>query len=603
MSESSSEDASSRAREEINRLLLSAGYFRVRMPDLDDFDKVAGGLSWALKASTVDVNVDIFFKEKPNIGEKIRISDSIITALRKSGCPYNLSPHQIQGLDFPQLFPVVQWLVKKVIATREEFGDFQRSYAEFSFNNRYANLPSDVLLKQHSHSSSHNIHQMKQYYPPKRYYKRNEWFKTSELKHIETTLLEYGRIPTLITSSISVNSSQPQNAQSTPDSPRHKSSLSQANSAEQESPEITEQRNIELKQALSTMQRQTDDTADLDSSIINNIVSRNEEIAAAHSIFEAQKFDVEVSITESELRANHSQQMEKVTSRLSNAKAEGRKVTEEYNTTHSKLEEVTQTYEEQKIQNEKLKQTIKKYNEIINQSQHTEELMRAISVRDNTQEAIESFKNQCQSEMKEWQRRIQILKEKQNGTGDNVTNDDRLYATLEQYEHEWEQKQVMLSEKARIVLKLRTEYDSVPTLAELTQYDRRLNELSTQSLHELTELKKRTQLCNALIESEEVLEKENELFNSILKSFNQAKNSQQMQRALVQQMEEISKQASAKKEKVLEEIAKKREALAKLDEQHRKLLESQRRYFQAVKEYQDLYDRLESLREDEEEDE
>jgi len=29
-------------------------------------------------------------------------------------CPHPLQAHQIQGLDYPAVFPVVRWLVKKV---------------------------------------------------------------------------------------------------------------------------------------------------------------------------------------------------------------------------------------------------------------------------------------------------------------------------------------------------------------------------------------------------------------------------------------------------------------------------------------------------------
>jgi hypothetical protein len=34
-------------------------------------------LAWGLKALLIDIEVDIFFKEKPNIGEKIKIAESI----------------------------------------------------------------------------------------------------------------------------------------------------------------------------------------------------------------------------------------------------------------------------------------------------------------------------------------------------------------------------------------------------------------------------------------------------------------------------------------------------------------------------------------------
>ena len=49
-------------------------------------------------------------------------------------CPHRLEPHQIQGLDFIHIFPVVQWLVKLAIATREEMGDYIRSFSEAQFS-------------------------------------------------------------------------------------------------------------------------------------------------------------------------------------------------------------------------------------------------------------------------------------------------------------------------------------------------------------------------------------------------------------------------------------------------------------------------------------
>jgi hypothetical protein len=43
-------------------------------------------------------------------------------------CPYAIEPHQIQGGDFIHIFPVVQWLVKRVFERRADIGDFNRAY-------------------------------------------------------------------------------------------------------------------------------------------------------------------------------------------------------------------------------------------------------------------------------------------------------------------------------------------------------------------------------------------------------------------------------------------------------------------------------------------
>jgi hypothetical protein len=63
-----------------------------------------GGLCWCISNSNVDVDVDVSFEEDSNIGEKIRISESILTSLKFMKYPFQIQPVQIQGLDFEPLF-------------------------------------------------------------------------------------------------------------------------------------------------------------------------------------------------------------------------------------------------------------------------------------------------------------------------------------------------------------------------------------------------------------------------------------------------------------------------------------------------------------------
>ena len=41
------------------------------MQGLDDFDRIVGGMSWAITASGIPIEMDVQFKENANIGEKI----------------------------------------------------------------------------------------------------------------------------------------------------------------------------------------------------------------------------------------------------------------------------------------------------------------------------------------------------------------------------------------------------------------------------------------------------------------------------------------------------------------------------------------------------
>lgn len=146
-------------RESID-LLLAAGYFRARIKGLSPFDKIVGGMTWCIQASAFDVDVDLLFQENSTIGQKMSalqvhlyvrlllnfspppplstafraLTEKIVAVLPKMKCPHRLEPHQIQGLDFIHIYPVIQWLVKLAIATREEMGDYIRSFSEAQFS-------------------------------------------------------------------------------------------------------------------------------------------------------------------------------------------------------------------------------------------------------------------------------------------------------------------------------------------------------------------------------------------------------------------------------------------------------------------------------------
>lgn len=576
-------EAGIHAREAINRLLLSAGYFRVRMCDLDDFDKIAGGLAWCLKASSVDVDINIFFKEKPNVGEKVRISESICEGLRLAKCPLGLKPHQIQGLDFPYLFPIFQWLVKNVIEVRNEFGDFQHSYAEFSFKNQYAELPADITAHKNSMTSASNIRQMEKFFPPRRFYKRSAWNESlPEIKQIETTLLEYGKIPTSIS------------AESQKGNPKM---AKMSAKAQQEAAENQNKREEELRQTLSTMNRQAGDSA-IDGSIIaNSLVNQAGTILANQNIFDESETKLSM-YTEADLRQQHETTVTRLKEHLQTIKAQGRKVQSTSEDVQSELDAATKSLQDARAKNADLKSKIKEAAAVVEDAQHTEAIMHAMTLRDDNRKNIEEFAAQCKAEIVEWNERIAALKAKAEGSGD--ANAIKLQQALEQYTKDWQRKQELVAEKAREVLKLRMEYDLYPTMAELSQYSRRLKELSALSLSKIVEIKKCTQLLNSLISSTNILEQENTLFNNIIQNFQDSKKDTGLQRNLISQTTSISNKTKEEKTRLDGEIEKKAKELQTKEEQHRKLLETQRRYFQAVKEYQEAQDQLADLLDEDE---
>ncbi|OHT03386.1 hypothetical protein TRFO_29186 [Tritrichomonas foetus] len=368
---------------------------------------------------------------------------------------------------------------------------------------------------------------------------------------------------------------------------------------EEELQKINEERQKEMKDTIKKMVK-TDADISIDGATFAALINNEEDIVAQKAKRELEHLNAvpESKITESQLRGPHEQKMQALREELENFKTEGRKIKLQYDESHAKLEEVTELYNAAADQNMKLKRQIAKCNKIIEESQHTDDLLRAISVRDDTQRNYEIFKNQCLSEMKEWQEKIEKLKEIQN-SGDEE-NSLMIKNTLEQLERNWEQKQAVLADKERDLLKLRTDYDQVPTNAELTQYDKRLNELAMLGEQKVNEQKKCKQLLDALVSSQEVLTDENELFNSILKQFNKAINDSKLQTKLLDHMDSISRKTGERKKTVTEELKKKHDILSQKDDTHRKLQENQRKYFQTIKEFQQACDELASLRGEEE---
>lgn len=59
------------SRKQIFDLLLSAGYFRVMIKNLSDFDKIVGGITWCIEACDFEVDVDLLFHESLTIGQKM----------------------------------------------------------------------------------------------------------------------------------------------------------------------------------------------------------------------------------------------------------------------------------------------------------------------------------------------------------------------------------------------------------------------------------------------------------------------------------------------------------------------------------------------------
>lgn len=134
--------------DDIIEVLVKAGYFRARINTLEDFDKIIGGFAWAMRAFSADLDIDIFYTDLLDLGQKIALTERLVMVLVAMKCPHRIEPHQIVGLDYSSLLPVVKWLVKQSAEIRQEHEAFNRLLA-LRYYFRVVNLDENLARSRH----------------------------------------------------------------------------------------------------------------------------------------------------------------------------------------------------------------------------------------------------------------------------------------------------------------------------------------------------------------------------------------------------------------------------------------------------------------------
>ncbi|CAL2031202.1 unnamed protein product [Caenorhabditis brenneri] len=143
------EDEPQVCRNDIIAMLSASGYHRARVVKLNDYDKIVGGIAWAItRCDDVAVAANLLYEESEDQNIKLRTeqSEKIIEALVSVGCPHQISAHQLFGLDFVALKNVVQWLLRRILAPQNE-NRFKHFTDWFSQVDRNSN--DDVAIKEY----------------------------------------------------------------------------------------------------------------------------------------------------------------------------------------------------------------------------------------------------------------------------------------------------------------------------------------------------------------------------------------------------------------------------------------------------------------------
>ncbi|XP_062908542.1 coiled-coil domain-containing protein 93 isoform X2 [Mobula hypostoma] len=570
---------------EILELLVAAGYFRARIKGLSPFDKVVGGMTWCITTCNFDIDVDLLFQENSTIGQKIALTEKIVSVLPNMKCPHRLEPHQIQGLDFIHIFPVVQWLVKRAIETREEMGDYIRAFSISQFQKTHSLLEDDDF-KQRKDKAMKTVVEVSDVYKPQRKYKRLAGARelVDEESRVHSTLLEFGR---------KYGFSKQSKAEKTEDKKGTLPTGLAVGMTEQSEDDLEAVEELRIKTLMTGMAAMATEEGKLTASSVGHIVGlQSEEIKQIASEY-AEK-QSELSAEDRPERLGATQQYRRQVASLNKQILQKSKQLEELQV---KYREIQATCEEEK---KKLVEVMnyggKLDKELLNleaaeskaDSRILEKLRELVTMNESLKDQEQQFRNHCREEMARLQQSIESLKSAAGNEEAELKEHSELIQ--QQYKEDRVKLQkirLLLARRNREIAVLQRKIDEVPSRAELTQYQRRFIELYNQVSATHKETKQFFTLYNTLDDKKVYLEKEVNLLNSIHDNFQQAMASPATREQFLRQMEQIVegiKQNRMKLEKKKQENKMRRD---QLNDEYLELLEKQRLYFKTVKEFKE----------------
>ncbi|XP_061205580.1 coiled-coil domain-containing protein 93 [Neopsephotus bourkii] len=572
---------------EILELLVAAGYFRARIKGLSPFDKVVGGMTWCITTCSFDIDVDLLFQENSTIGQKIALTEKIVSVLPKMKCPHRLEPHQIQGLDFIHIFPVVQWLVKRAIETREEMGDYIRSYSISQFQKTHR-LPEDDDFMQRKEKAIKAVTDIFEVYKPQRKYKRQKGAEEllDEESKVHATLLEYGRRYGFSRQAGKTEQAEDKKTAVLP-------GLAAAGKAEPcDEDDLQAAEELRIKTLMTGMAAMATEEGKLTASTVGQIVGlQSDEIKQIVSEY-AEK-QSELSAEERPERLGAAQQHRRKVASLNKQILQKNKLLEELQAKctdlQAKCTEAKKTLTEVKSYSEKLDKELAALETIESQADSSilQSLRALVAMNESLKSQEQEFKAHCREEMERLQQSIENLKAEAVENGEEQEPNKIIEQQYKTEKDKLQKIRLLLARRNREIAILQRKIDEVPSRAELTQYQKRFIELYSQVSATHKETKQFFTLYNTLDDKKVYLEKEVNLLNSIHDNFHQAMSSSGSREQFLRQMEQIVegiKQNRMKMEKKKQENKMRRD---QLNDEYLELLEKQRLYFKTVKEFKE----------------
>mmetsp|Transcript_9406 Transcript_9406/g.26391 ORF Transcript_9406/g.26391 Transcript_9406/m.26391 type:complete len:626 (-) Transcript_9406:70-1947(-) len=577
--------------EEIIELLVAAGYFRARIKGLRPFDKVIGGLIWSIMNSAVDLDVDIFFEEGAKLGQEIKLGEDIIRALRRMKCPYPLQSNQIRGLDCINIFPVVQWLVKKVLETREEMGDLLRTFSVYQFHQR-DELPDDQAARERQAVAVAFLEDVGEKYHPERGF-RAKYEPEEEEERVQQTLLEYGD------RSVSIDlrmAGQKQKRKGGAGSSFNVAAALESKEGGKDdlSAKLKEEQEKQIQSLMEGMTSVSGDASRVSGSKVGDILNfQSSELlqivemhAEEHEKIKAKLEEVMAADDYAELQ--HHRQLQKREQKIASVLEEMSGLEEEHAQVRETYDELSAQLNKQLALNQRIEEEIARL-EALETPENADDLKRLkqlVALNESLKVQEKEFRASCVKERK----RLQDLID-----NDHIsTEDEEELQRIEMIETTYEddkarltQLKSMVAKKTRDIAMVKRRIDEIPSRAELTQYQQALLDLYEQVDSKLNETRQYYATYNTLMNTLEFWQSEVKLMESISMTYKSAMKSQSAREAFLKQLQEKLDIVEGNIQKASAKLASEQQSLEEVKAKYTALVDKERTYFKATKEFQE----------------
>ncbi|XP_073844579.1 coiled-coil domain-containing protein 93 isoform X2 [Musca autumnalis] len=519
-------DATAKEKETFD-LLINAGYYRACIKGLSAFDKVVGGMTWCIECCDYDVDVDLLFHENLTIGQKISLVEKIVAVLPQMKCPFRIEPHQIQGLEFLSIHPVIQWLVKKSVENRAERNMRLKQFAIGQFHNNYQ-YKSDKQNLEKIRKASVHIKRIQEIYNPVRQYQRKDAVEEDERTKVQLTLLEYGNLPSVSKAENLDNDGQATNVTASEDS-----TTGSPQKLDNATRYALRKHYKEFKHEMETDAKELTEQ--------NQIKSLEASKSALQQKLERNQKDVKDAM--------------------------------------EMLRQECELLEKEKAQKEEMQQQIEEYMKI-EQTVDVgllEKVQGLLKQHDELKKEESEFKEHCRKDLAALQEQIEELE------AFNAQDPHEREQAVAKEKERIQILKLQLAKRNRGILAIQQQLDNTPDRTELAQYQRRFHELYNEMSAKHLETKQYYTLFNTLNDQKRYMEKELSLLNSICEAYNEGMSTQHGREEFIQQFEQIVQGVKQTEQKVKSKYMEEKKRRDALNEELQGLLELQRQYAAAVK--------------------